>query len=151
MPKHIISGLKYLAVIELKKKNLNSLEIANSLNMDRSTVSHYLHGRNISEKSIEVAEKIFELSSKDSFIMIDCLFDNKGLMNTIIDVCSPYAYKIKIKDSCIGCGICVENCYVGAVVLDNLNAKVKKEFCCGCFKCVEACPTNSIKIMEVEK
>ena len=35
MPKHIISGLKYLTAVELRKKGHNQREIAEELDMDR--------------------------------------------------------------------------------------------------------------------
>ena len=65
MPKHIISGLKYLAAVELRKKGHNQREIAEELEMDRSTVSHYLNGRNVSWNSIEIAEVIRNSCPKD--------------------------------------------------------------------------------------
>ncbi len=44
MPKHIISGLKYLTAVELIREGYSQKEVANILEMDRSTVSHYLNG-----------------------------------------------------------------------------------------------------------
>ncbi|TMS40906.1 MAG: helix-turn-helix domain-containing protein, partial [Methanobacterium sp.] len=58
MPKHIVSGLKYLTAVELIREGLSQKEVAKILEMDRSTVSHYLNGRNLSWNSIEVAEII---------------------------------------------------------------------------------------------
>ena len=42
MPKHIASGLKYLAAVKLKEQGESQQAIANELGIDRSTVSHYL-------------------------------------------------------------------------------------------------------------
>ena len=46
MPKHIASGLKYLAAVKLKMTGKSHQEIADELGVDRSTISHYLNGRN---------------------------------------------------------------------------------------------------------
>ncbi len=48
MPKHIASGLKYLAAVKLKEQGESQQAIANELGIDRSTVSHYLNGSNLS-------------------------------------------------------------------------------------------------------
>ena len=61
MPKHIVSGLNYLAAIKLREEGYLQKEIAEALGMDRSTVSHYINGRNISWDSIEIAETISNL------------------------------------------------------------------------------------------
>ncbi len=56
MPKHIASGLKYLAAVKLKEQGESQQAIANELGIDRSTVSHYLNGSNLSWNSIDVAK-----------------------------------------------------------------------------------------------
>ena len=48
MPKHIASGLKYLAAVKLKDAGESHQAIAEELGVDRSTISHYLNGRNLS-------------------------------------------------------------------------------------------------------
>ena len=150
MPKHIVSGLKYLATIELRKKGYNQNQIAETLGMNRSTVSHYLNGRNISLHSIEVAETIMELCPKDSLAMVYSLFKDKNHTRTLVQICSNNKFKSNVKSSCIACGICVDACMTNAIVLDDLKAKINNDFCCGCLICGEICPTNSINITEVK-
>ncbi len=77
MPNHIASGLKYLAAIELKKQGFNQQMIADELDIDRSTVSHYLNGRNLSWNSIEVAKTITNMCPKDFLIMTQTLFKDE--------------------------------------------------------------------------
>ena len=149
MPKHLLSGLKYLTVIELRKLGLSTHEIASQLDMDRSTVSHYIHGRNLSSGSIDVAKVILELSPQDSFRMIYALCQDEKLTFTILKYCSNNP-KISIKNTCIGCGVCVDMCVMDALKIIDLNSKVNLDFCCGCLMCIEYCPTNSIEILEVE-
>ncbi len=149
MPKHILSGLKYLAVIELRKLAFSTYDVAEILKMDRSTVSHYIHDRNLSSNSIEVAKVILDLCPQDSFKMIYSLCQDKHLTFTILKYCLNNP-KITIKNTCIGCGVCVDACIMDALEIINLNSKVNLDFCCGCLLCSENCPTNSIEILEVE-
>lgn len=149
MPKHLLSGLKYLTVIELRKLGFSTHEIAKTLKMDRSTVSHYLHGRNLSSTSIDVAKVILELSPQGSFRMIYSLCQDEEVTFTILKYCSNNP-KVSIKNTCIGCGVCVDACVMGALKVIDLNSTVNLDFCCGCLMCVECCSTNSIEILEVE-
>jgi 4Fe-4S ferredoxin len=150
MPKHIISGLKYLAAVELRKKGRNQREIAKELDMDRSTVSHYLNGRNVSWQSIETAEAIKNACPKDFITICYTLLKDKEKTRTIIKTCLDKKYDCKVTNSCIGCGVCIDACMMNSIVLDDLKARIDPNWCCGCLICGEMCPTNSIKIMEVE-
>lgn len=150
MPKHIISGLKYLAAVELRRKGRSQREIAEELGMDRSTVSHFLNGRNISENSIEIAEVITNLCPRDFLTLTYALVKDKNKTRTLIKTCSDKIYEGVVKKSCIGCGLCVDSCMMNAIVLDDLKADINPDWCCGCLICGEICPTKSIKIKEVE-
>ena len=74
MPKHIASGLKYLAAVKLKNMGKSHQEIADELSVDRSTVSHYLNGSNISWNSVEVAKVITEFIPRDFLKMVFFFF-----------------------------------------------------------------------------
>jgi 4Fe-4S ferredoxin len=149
MPRHIVSGLKYLATVELRRNGKIQKEIADTLQMDRSTVSHYLNGRNISWNSIEVAEVITKSCSKDFLRLTHALTKDDDQTRILLKTLLNRKYEISIKDSCIGCGLCVDNCLMNAIVLKNLKAQTDSNFCCGCLICEEGCPTGSIKIREV--
>jgi 4Fe-4S ferredoxin len=149
MPKHIISGLKYLAVVELRKKGHSQMEIASELDMDRSTISHYLNGRNISENSIEIADVIRNLCPKDFLALTYALLKDVDKTRIIITTCTNREYQGQVKNSCIGCGLCRDSCLMNAIVLDDLQAKIDFHWCNGCLVCGEICPTNSIIIKEV--
>ncbi len=148
MPKHIASGLKYLAAVELVRDGYSQKEISTMLDIDRSTLSHYLNGRNLSLSSIEIAELIKEFNPRDFLVLTDAIIEDKGATKTIVKTCLNTKYRVEVKDSCIGCGICVDTCLIDAIVLDNLKAQIDPELCCGCLMCVEKCPTNSISVME---
>ena len=46
---------------------------------------------------------------------------------------------------CTGCGVCVEVCPVGAIVLVDDKARVDEELCTGCGACVDVCPEGAIQ------
>ena len=148
MPKHIASGLKYLAAMELTRDGYSQKKISKMLNIDRSTLSHYLHGRNLSLSSIEIAELIKEFTPKDFLVLTDAVIEDKEATKTIVKTCLIKKFKVNVLDTCIGCGVCVETCLIDAIVLDNLKAQIDPELCCGCLMCEDKCPTNSIKIWE---
>lgn len=149
MPKHIVSGLKYIAAVNLRREGYTQKEIADTLFMDRSTVSHYLNGRNVSWTSIEIAEVVTHFCPRDFLIFTHALLKDKVKTRTLIKICSNREYEVFTGDSCIGCALCVDNCLMNAITLDNLRAHVDPDRCCGCGICEDECPTNSIKIKEV--
>ena len=148
MPKHIASGLKYLAAVKLIREGNNQKKVAEMLNIDRSTLSHYLNGRNLSLSSIEIAELVTNFCPKDFLKLTSAIMENKEATKSIVKICLNKKYDVKVKNSCIGCGLCVDTCLIDAIMLDNLKAQIDSNLCCGCLMCEEKCPTNSIKIME---
>ena len=149
MPKHIASGIKYLATCELRKNGLSQQEISQKLGIDRSTVSHYLNGRNISPDSIEVAKTILDFNPKDLLLMFDVLFSNDlEIIKQLVLIFGLNHYKTSVGDGCIGCGLCVDLCIMNTIELDSLKAKINPLYCCGCLMCVEDCPTKAIEILE---
>jgi 4Fe-4S ferredoxin len=149
MPKHIASGLKYLAAVKLKEQGQSQQKIADELDIDRSTVSHYLNGRNLSWNSIDVANTITDLEPKDFLIMTQAIIQNPEQIRKIVNICKNNEYKTIVEDSCIGCGLCVDLCFMKAIKLDSLKAQITSRHCCGCQTCENECPTNSIKILEI--
>jgi 4Fe-4S ferredoxin len=149
MPKHIASGLKYLAAVKLKEQGQSQQKIADELDIDRSTVSHYLNGRNLSWNSIDVAKTITDLEPKDFLIMTQAIIQNPEQIRKIVNICKNNKYETIVEDSCIGCGLCVDLCFMKSIKLDSLKAQITSRHCCGCQTCENECPTNSIKILEI--
>ena len=150
MPKHIASGLKYLAAVKLKDAGESHQAIANELGVDRSTISHYLNGSNLSWISIDVARTITELSPRDFLKMTEAIFDEPEQSRKIVNICQERNFEVNVEDSCIGCGLCVNACSMKAIRLESLTAHADSIQCCGCQLCEDECPTDSIKILEIE-
>lgn len=53
--------------------------------------------------------------------------------------------KANCSKGCIGCGICVKQCEVGAITLDKQLATIDASKCIQCGKCEAKCPTKAIK------
>lgn len=149
MPKHIASGLKYLAAVKLKEQGECQQKIAEELDIDRSTVSHYLNGRNLSWNSIDVAKTITELHPVDFLTMVQVIIPDSEKARKIVYICKNYEYDASVEESCIGCGLCVGLCFMKSIRLDSLKAQIDSVYCCGCKICENECPTNSIKILEI--
>ena len=50
------------------------------------------------------------------------------------------------RDKCIGCGLCVEECFLGAIFLHPDGGQAVK--CDMCGYCVDYCPTGALKIID---
>lgn len=72
---------------------------------------------------------------------VKCLSQDKGK-----------AVKESCKVGCLGCGICVKKCQVGAIALNHNVAAIDMEKCVACGKCKDKCPTGAIiELMRTEK
>lgn len=49
------------------------------------------------------------------------------------------------KDRCSGCGICVEECPVGVIVMENETAEINMDGCIHCGKCHDVCPEEAVR------
>ena len=49
-----------------------------------------------------------------------------------------------VPDKCIGCQLCIGECPVGAVSMENGVAKIDPELCIGCGKCFDVCPAKAV-------
>lgn len=59
-------------------------------------------------------------------------------------VSSPYLVAADEKE-CIGCGVCLERCQMGALSLDG-TLSLNLTRCIGCGLCITACPTGALRL-----
>ena len=62
----------------------------------------------------------------------------------------PVSYYV-IPAGCIGCGICINECPVNAITMDDNNiAVIDPEICINCGICAGSCPTATIELPDAE-
>ena len=49
------------------------------------------------------------------------------------------------QEDCIGCGICIENCRVDAISMENDTACINMDMCIRCGTCHDVCPQNAVR------
>jgi ferredoxin len=52
---------------------------------------------------------------------------------------------MEVDESCIGCGTCLDVCYVKAIKVEYGHARIDDR-CKGCGRCVDACPVDAISL-----
>ncbi|NHJ48108.1 MAG: 4Fe-4S dicluster domain-containing protein [Asgard group archaeon] len=54
---------------------------------------------------------------------------------------------INVKENCVGCGSCLDVCFVAAISMKDERAFIDQNLCRGCGRCVEVCPNGTIEII----
>lgn len=57
-----------------------------------------------------------------------------------------YSNKLKIHDSCIGCGLCANNCPMNNLSIQN-GIAVSAGNCAMCYRCISSCPKQAITLL----
>jgi len=57
----------------------------------------------------------------------------------------PTIIKPKVNpELCTGCGVCIDTCPNGAIILKDDKAFIEEDLCRNCKKCVRVCPSEAI-------
>ncbi len=54
--------------------------------------------------------------------------------------------RVTVTDACVGCGTCVQACFVGASGLVDGRARIDPDICKGCGRCALVCPNQAIQV-----
>lgn len=73
-----------------------------------------------------------------------------NLMNLGYKLCSG-TKKFYAEESCIGCGLCEQNCPEQVIKLENNRPVWNKANCCKCSACINRCPEKAIQYGKVTK
>ena len=49
------------------------------------------------------------------------------------------------REMCTGCGVCVDECPVNAMAVDNGKADIDEEDCIRCGRCHDVCPQEAVR------
>ncbi|NNF45601.1 MAG: 4Fe-4S binding protein [Desulfofustis sp.] len=79
-----------------------------------------------------------------------------GIKQGFPDGVAKAPFTLQIDDqTCIGCGLCWQNCNVGAINPVPVNgeelAEVAEDRCLGCGACISTCPTESLSLTPIER
>ena len=61
--------------------------------------------------------------------------------NTPYKELKPSAFHPAASESCVKCGVCAQQCPVGAIPMDD-PSQTNNDLCINCMRCVEICPQN---------
>lgn len=59
---------------------------------------------------------------------------------------AKYTNKLKISNSCIGCGLCSQNCPMGNIRIEG-NKAIAGSKCTMCYRCISSCPKQAITLL----
>ena len=54
----------------------------------------------------------------------------------------PSAFHPAAKENCVKCGVCAQQCPMGAIPLND-PSQTRNDLCINCMRCVQVCPVNS--------
>jgi len=70
---------------------------------------------------------------------------NRRIREISIPPRTPFLKAVVDFESCVGCGICENQCPTGAIIVEK-SAIIQQELCIGCGQCVYECPRGAISL-----
>ena len=107
----------------------------------------HMIGRNLLDKQWLGVNPGYKLLSICNCDPCCCLWRISPILNPKIGrkIQKMAGVSIWVTDTCIGCGTCLDACFVNAIKLKNNRAEISKE-CRGCGRCVENCLQGAIEL-----
>ena len=82
----------------------------------------------------------------DSKMLKKSIEENRKIIFWFYNKTSHYSDKLKINDSCIGCGLCSQICPMNNITIEN-NKAVAGNMCTMCYRCISHCPQKAITLI----
>ena len=144
----------------LLKKHGANIKCGLQIKMPDS-VSDYRPINNTREKNLEVIKAAEEKARKAAEDIKAQRFPREGLSGIdhvvgllgqrlwFYNKTTGYTDKLKISDSCVGCGMCARLCPMGNLKIENGRAVAGKN-CTMCYRCISSCPKKAMTLLGKE-
>lgn len=137
----------------LKSKNYNvmvqaSIRLANNYYFGAGIERTPEEIKKFAEKAEEKIEILAEKFARDNYYKDKVynlrLIIGRLIHNSFYKVLPKLSLNLTSADNCTKCGLCVRNCPVGNITLEEGHAVFHKK-CIMCVRCVHLCPENSVR------
>lgn len=97
------------------------------------------------DKILEICNDIKERKNKYDVFEGNISFFKANIVAPVFNKFGRDTKSFWVEDSCIGCGICQENCPTGCIKLNDNKKPLWNGNCYQCLSCINRCPKQSIQ------